>query len=93
MQLNWLVGENIAAPVTFNVKHQWAAASPDTKEPIDQSGSGKEMCLDVSFEDREVVDFYRPLWRASNCLIPKYFFCERNIPAVSVEFIKNVTGN
>ncbi len=77
--MHWFVGEDSSIPAIDLVPHHWAKATPESFEPFDQSGSGVETCLDVSFEknEQQSAGAYAPFWRASNCLLPKYFICEK----------------
>lgn len=53
-----------------------------------------ETCLDVSFDktEEQSAGAYAPFWRASNCLLPKYFICEKiptGVPENVIEAIVN----
>ncbi|CAL8111081.1 unnamed protein product [Orchesella dallaii] len=77
-QLYWKIGEEDMVPVVDSVPQEWASAGEDMVEPMDQSKSGMEICLDISFENSAMKSYgsYTPLWRASNCIMPKFFICE-----------------
>ncbi|ODM99646.1 Macrophage mannose receptor 1 [Orchesella cincta] len=77
-QMYWKIGEEDMVPVLETVPQEWAAAGEDMVEPMDQSNSEMEICLDISFENSALNSYgsYAPLWRVSNCIMPKFFICE-----------------